>query len=216
MSRWQMLIVIALVAAVAPRLGGAETPRVFTFIGDSTSSALFKPPGIPTLVSKQMHVRIHNLVIKYPPSYTVLQALTEQLPNVPADTTDAVVWLGLDDVRAIGEGQESLIAVEGAYARIIASLRARKIRVHELTIHDYTHEAAFEPAPRDVPAALAKITDATSRLNQYFESTAGSALIDVRHWHDVYVGDWSLDGIHMNAQRQKLFARHLADALTSR
>lgn len=215
MLGWQILIAIALVAAVDPR-GGPKTARVYTFIGDSTSAAVFVPPGIPTLVSKLMHVRIHNLVTKYPPSYTVLEALAEQVPNVPADTTDAVVWLGLDDVRAIGEGQESLTAVEEAYARIIASLRARKIRVHELTVHDYTHEAAFRPAARDVPAALAKITDATSALNQYFESTAGSALIDVRHWPDVYAGNWSLDGIHMSAQRQKLFAKHLADALTSR
>jgi len=146
----------------------------------------------------------------------MLEALAEQVPKIPSDTTDAVVWLGLDDVRAIGEGHELLATVEKAHAQIILNLRERKIHVHVLTIHDYTHEAAFERAPRDVPSALAKITDATQQLNRYFESTAGASLIDVQRWKDVYAGNWSRDGIHMRPDRQRIFAKHLADVLTPR
>ncbi len=207
----------ALFAAVASVITASSAPavaseRVISFIGDSTTGALYSPPGYPALVGTMMHVRIHNLAVKYPPSYTTLQALLEELPTLPADTTDAVLFLGVDDLTMLGDKRIPLKEVEDANRAIVASLHKRRIRVYELTIRDYTQEAAWHPQPYDLKSR-SKIRYYVDALNAFYRATPGVTIVDARAWSDVYAGKWTPDGIHMFPDSLRRFAAHVAQAL---
>ena len=173
---------------------------------------MYSPPGFPLLVGKLLGIKIHNLAVKYPPSYSMLQALQEELPHVPADTTDAVLYLGVDDLRMLATDNETLASVEAANAEIVAALRARKIRIYELTLRDYTQDPMFVPQSYDIPT-MPRIGRFVNELNAYFRATPGVSVVDAQAWDDVYAGKWSTDGIHCNAESLPRFAAHVAQAL---
>jgi hypothetical protein len=202
-------------SALAPSPSAAARARVITFIGESSTAALYSPPGFPKLVGDLMHVQIHNLATKYPPSYSTLQALSEELPNLPAGTTDAVMYIGVGDLRSLASGDTTLAIVEEANAKIIAALHAKHIRVYELTIRDYTHEPAWHAEPYDVPT-MDKIPAFVAALNAYYKATPNITVIDQEGWHDVYAGNWSSDGVHFLPDALHRFAKHLAQALAAR
>lgn len=202
-------IMFAIAFGAAP---ASAAPRVISFIGDSATSALYSPPGYPVLVGKILGVKIHNLAVKYPPSYNIIQALQEELPHVPADTTDVVLFLGVDDLASLANKDRPLAAVEAANAEIVATLRARKIRVYQLTIRDYTQDPMFFPRPYDRPT-MPRIRYFVHELNASFRKNPDVTIVEAPSWSDVYAGKWSTDGIHFGPQALRRFARHVADAL---
>jgi hypothetical protein len=106
-------------------------------MGDSTRFAVYSPPGFPQFVEDLLHVGVDNLAVKYPPTYTMKYALLEELPLLRADTSDAVLWLGVDDLRYFGMEDEALEDTLDAHAAILALLRTSGIKIYEVVIRDF-------------------------------------------------------------------------------
>lgn len=140
-----------------------------------------------------------------------MQDLAEELPLVPKDTTDAVLFLGLDDLRYLGMGATPLDETITANAAIVAKLHARGIRVYQVLIRDYMKDPMFHPQPRDLEA-LPHVSYSVKRLNAAYRAPSVK-IIDAPSWADVYKGAWSSGGIHFEAVSLKLFARQMAEAL---
>ena len=186
---------------------------MIAFIGDSTTAALYSPPGFPAIVGTALHVRFHNLALKYPPSYNMQQALDEELPNLPSDTSEAVLFLGTNDLRGLALGDEKIADVEAANAKILSSLHARHIRIFELTIRDYTKEPSWQAQAYDV-SSRDKVGEYVDALNRFYRTTTGVTIIDAADWDDVYTAGWTTDGVHFTDASMRRFANHLARALT--
>jgi hypothetical protein len=189
-------------------------PRVITFIGDSVTAVDYTPPGYPNLISHYLKVRIHNLVVKDPPSYSMQQAFDLELPNVPADTTDAVVAVGTDDLMIVAEGRETLAQIEEANLAIINALKVRHIRTYEVTVRDYTSDPNWmQQFARNSNPEAWRVRDICNAFDDFEDATPGITVMDIRHFPDLAGSENYLDGIHFNDQGLASFAKHLADVL---
>ncbi|MDP9018717.1 MAG: SGNH/GDSL hydrolase family protein [Candidatus Eremiobacteraeota bacterium] len=227
------MIGLALAAAVilsspSPDPGSANTPKhVFAFLGDSIMCSYFSPPGYPALVKKELGLTIHNLATIDPPGpgYYIWQAKPVLVPRIPADTTDAVIALGTDDLLLVAtnelglpgpdpKGPETLAAVKRDMAALVDELHARHIRVFLITTKNYASDPKWTRAPDPQPsdAILAEMQVVADALDD-FELGLGVPTFDLRKHPDLLASSNYTDGIHLSPLGLQLFADELSTFL---
>ncbi|MDP9017476.1 MAG: hypothetical protein M3N19_04050, partial [Candidatus Eremiobacteraeota bacterium] len=133
--------------------------------------------------------------------------LTSEVPKVPADTTDAVVFLGAEDLGALVPGND-VIRVEGLLKEIVTTLKNRGIAVHLITLRNYSLDPKFaNPKPNkskwqaDTAAVVQSIDD--------FELSLGVPTLDIRAHPDLMDSATYSDGVSFNAGGQRLIASYI-------
>ncbi|MDP9016762.1 MAG: hypothetical protein M3N19_00385 [Candidatus Eremiobacteraeota bacterium] len=187
---------------------------MITFIGDAATSTKYTPPGFPTLVGQTLGIPIHNLAVvsalRHSVSYHVLEALREQLPTVPPDTTDAVVFLGTDDLDTMANGPTAVEAVEAQFLRLTSTLKSAGIRVHLVTVRNYSQDPSYSrPQIQDKSAWQARMQGATDTFDDWM-LTLGFPTLDVRRYPDLMANASYRNGVVFSPPGLNKIAAHVA------
>ncbi|MDP9016761.1 MAG: SGNH/GDSL hydrolase family protein, partial [Candidatus Eremiobacteraeota bacterium] len=192
----------------------AHGPRAIVFIGDAGMSGFYSPPGYPVFVAQSLGIPIHNLTAltegHNPTNYYAVDALKQELPNVPADTTDAVISLGTNDLGPIAVGQTPLRAVEGQVLAVMTALNAAGIRVHVITLRNYASDPRYpNPPAKNRVQWQANMQLAVNKFDDWLLSL-GYPTLDVRKYPDLMDNASYNDGIAISEVGQHRIAAHIA------
>ncbi|MDP9018237.1 MAG: SGNH/GDSL hydrolase family protein [Candidatus Eremiobacteraeota bacterium] len=230
-KRGTRMVVFALVAGVvlssaASARHGRSVKHVFAFLGDSVMCSLYSPPGYPVLIKKKLNLSLHNLTTVDPPGpgYFIWQAKPLLVPRIPADTTDAVIGLGTDDILPVaeielgipivdkGRKHHTLAALERDMTALVKDLKKRHIRVFLITVKNYAYDPKWTQTPPLSHEVLAKMQVVTDALDD-FELGLGAAVFDVRKYPELLASSTYTDGIHFNPAGLQLFVNDFSTFL---
>lgn len=205
---------IAALLILCTACGAPAGPRKVAIIADTVASATPHKPGYPVLIGKNLGWTAQDLsTVKKPPVFTAAEALQQQLPVVPADTTDALIAIGPTDLDWMARGFEQLAAVEDADLAIVNALLERHIHVYQVTVRDYTSDRHWRRG--SIPLRRAqRIPEWTRLLNRFIAATPGITVIDLTtHPELEKPGFYEGDGIHLSPAGQEAYAAVISDLI---
>ncbi|MGC8485229.1 MAG: SGNH/GDSL hydrolase family protein [Candidatus Baltobacteraceae bacterium] len=118
-----------------PPIGAPPTPGAIAFVGDSITAGVMLPGGggtanprqrspdaFPYLVGTALKVPVFNLGIG---GELIGQAITDEVPNIPANVQTVVTFLGTNNVTFGAESASVVTEAESEETALIKSIRAR-------------------------------------------------------------------------------------------
>lgn len=131
------------------------------------------------------------------------------MPRLPNDTTDAIVFLGIDDLNWLIQGSESFAEAEAAYLKIINILRQRNISIYLITVRNYIRDPNYPFRPKNEPQAQAAMQRVTDELDDWIISL-GYPTLDIRKIPDLMDDATYRDGVHLSELGLVRMSSHIA------
>jgi len=182
---------------------------VLTAIGDSITAGvkLPDPQNVwPFLVGRRAGIPVNDLAIS---GIDSIGAQTRELPDVPPNTTLAVVYLGSNDALAIAGGNATLASEESAYRTIVTTLQGQGILVYTVQIR------RWESNNPQVDVALAVDTN-VNLLNAFVATLPGTGKITLDQYPDTYNPIYfDSQFLHPNDPGNALLAQHIGDQIST-